>query len=130
VIEIRDEESITRPEVEAHLIEGCRIVLFRTRNSALWRQAASPRATSRFSAGGAEYLVKKGVSAWDRLLSIDGFGQDELGAHAILLGASIPVIEGLDLSMWGRAVRVHLPAPAVEGGAAPARVVVRPLKKS
>ena len=38
VIDIRDGASITRSDVEAHLVEGCSIVLFKTRNSALWRQ--------------------------------------------------------------------------------------------
>jgi arylformamidase len=63
-------------------------------------------------------------------LSIDGFGQDELRAHAMLLGAVIPVIEGLDLSDVGAGLYECICLPLrVEGGeAAPARVIVRPLE--
>ncbi len=130
VIEIRDEESITRPEVEVHLIEGCGIVLFKTRNSALWREAGFRPSYISLSADAAEYLVKKGVNAVGiDYLSIDGFGQDELRVHAILLGAGIPVIEGLDLSdvVAGVYECVCLPLRVEGGEAAPARVIVRPL---
>jgi len=131
VIDIMDEASITRPEVEAHLTEGCGIVLFTTRNSALWRQAGFFASYVSLSAEAAEYLVKKGVSAVGiDYLSIDGFGQDELRAHAMLLGAVIPVIEELDLSDVGAGLYECICLPLrVEGGeAAPARVIVRPLE--
>jgi arylformamidase len=131
VIDIMDEASITRPEVEAHLTEGCGIVLFKTRNSALWRQVGFYASYVSLSAGAAEYLVKKGVSAVGiDYLSIDAFGQDELKAHATLLCASIPVIEGLDLSHVGAGLYECICLPLrVEGGeAAPARVIVRPLQ--
>jgi arylformamidase len=131
VIDIPDAASITRPEVEAHLVEGCGIVLFKTRNSALWRQVGFYASYVSLSAGAAEYLVKKGVSAVGiDYLSIDAFGQDELKAHATLLCASIPVIEGLDLSHVGAGLYECICLPLrVEGGeAAPARVIVRPLQ--
>ena len=131
MIDIPDAASITRPEVEAHLVEGCGIVLFKTRNSALWRQVGFYASYVSLSAGAAEYLVKKGVSAVGiDYLSIDAFGQDELKAHATLLCASIPVIEGLDLSHVGAGLYECICLPLrVEGGeAAPARVIVRPLQ--
>jgi arylformamidase len=131
VIDIRDAASITRPEVEAHLIEGRGIVLFKTRNSALWRQEGFSASYVSLSAGAAEYLVSMCVSAVGiDYLSVDGFGQDELRAHALLLGASIPVIEGIDLSDVGAGLYecVCLPLRVEGGEAAPARVVVRPLR--
>jgi arylformamidase len=130
VIDILDEASITRPEVEAHLTEGCGMVLFKTRNSALWREAGFCESYVSLSADAAEYLVGKGLSAVGiDYLSIDGFGQDGLRAHAAVLGAGIPVIEGLDLSQVGAGLYECICLPLrVEGGeAAPARVVVRPL---
>lgn len=130
VIDIMDEASITRPEVEAHLTEGCGIVLFKTRNSALWREAGFCESYVSLSADAAEYLMEKGVSAVGiDYLSIDGFGQDGLRAHAVVLGAGIPVIEGLDLSHVGAGLYecICLPLRMEGGEAAPARVVVRPL---
>ena len=130
VIDILDEASITRPEVEAHLAEGCGIVLFKTRNSTLWREAGFCESYVSLSADAAEYLVEKGLSAVGiDYLSIDGFGQHGLRAHSVVLGAGIPVIEGLDLSHVGAGLYECICLPLrVEGGeAAPARVVVRPL---
>ena len=131
VIDIGGEESITRARVEADLIEGCGIVLFKTRNSALWRQAGFCAGYVSLSYDAAEFLVKMRVSAVGiDYLSIDGFGQDGLWAHPVVLGASIPVIEGLDLSDVGAGVYECICLPMrVEGGeAAPARVIVRPVQ--
>ena len=102
VIDIRDGESIESADIEACLTGGSRIVLFKTRNSALWRHAGFSESYVALSAGAAECLVGEGASAVGiDYLSIDAFGQDEGRAHRILLGASIPVIEGLDLSAVG-----------------------------
>ena len=132
VIDIRDEESITCAGIEGNLIEGCGMVLFKTCNSGLWRQTGFRPGYVSLSADAAAYLVKKGVSAVGiDYLSIDGFGQDELKAHALLLGAGVPVIEGLDLSDVGAGVYECICLPLrVEGGeAAPARVIVRPVSR-
>ena len=131
VIDIRDGESIARPEVEGRLIEERGIVLFKTRNSALWRQAGFCASYVSLSAEAAEYLAKRGVSAVGiDYLSIDGFGHGEAGAHRVLLGAGVAVIEGLDLSEVGEGLYECICLPLrVEGGeAAPARVVIRPLR--
>ncbi len=131
VIDIRDEESITRADVEGRLLEGCGMVLFKTRNSALWRQAGFSAGYVSLSADAAEYLVKKGARAVGiDYLSVDGFGQGKPGAHTVLLGAGVAVIEGLDLSAVGAGIYECICLPLrVEGGeAAPARVVVRPLR--
>ena len=67
--------------------------------------------------------MEKGVKAVGiDYLSIDGFGQHELRAHVVLLGAAIPVVEGLDLSDVGAGLFEFVCLPLrVEGGEAALR---------
>ncbi|MGD0230924.1 MAG: cyclase family protein [Syntrophorhabdales bacterium] len=102
VIAIRDEHSIGVHEIEPHLTGAAGIILFKTRNSALWSLGGFSPGYVSLSAPAARYLAKRGAAAVGiDYLSIDGFGEDNLRAHSILLDASIPIIEGLDLSRVG-----------------------------
>lgn len=102
-------------------------LLFRSRNSELWRDPAFSKSFQGVTGDGARSLVELGV----RLVGIDylsiaPFG-DPVPTHVELLGAGVVILEGLDL----RAVEpgsydlICLPVliPGSDGG--PTRAVVR-----
>jgi arylformamidase len=81
---------------------GVERVLFRTRNSDLWRTGA-PFAKDfvALDAGGARWLVEQGVKLVGiDYLSIEPFGSGPLGhpVHKALLAKEVVIVEGLDLS--------------------------------
>jgi arylformamidase len=128
VIVVGNEKSIGASDVEGRLTEQAGIVLFKTRNSALWASGRFSPGHVFLSSSAARYLMNAGVRAVGiDYLSVDGPG--DLSAHAVLLGAGIPVIEGLDLSAVGEGLYECICLPlSMEGReAAPARVIVRPL---
>ncbi len=103
-------------------------VLFKTRNSELWRQGA-PFAKDfvAIDGSGADWLVARGVKCVGvDYLSVEPFGSGPAGhpVHKTLLRAGVVIIEGLDLSAV-RPGRYDLVCGAIKlenGDGAPARV--------
>lgn len=99
VLDCRDIEKIGEPELEQRGIGAGERILFKTANS-------KSRQKERFSgdyvyltADGADFLLKKKVALVGiDCLSIEEYGAPEARAHLTLLGAGIPILEGLDLS--------------------------------
>lgn len=130
VIEIADPESIKPAELRLHRIRRGQRILIKTRNSRLWRDAKK-QFTKKFvhlTVEAAIYLVERGISVIGvDYLSVGGINEDGNEVHRILLGASIHIIEGLDLSVvkTGSYDLVCMPLRIQNGDGAPARAVLR-----
>jgi arylformamidase len=77
--------------------EGAERLLFRTRNSELWKLPAFSKDFVGLTESGARYLVQRGA----RLVGLDYLSvapaADPAPAHVALLSAGVVVLEGLDL---------------------------------
>lgn len=109
---------------------GAARVLFRTANSTGGR-LSRPFDPDYVGVGGpaARALVAAGVRLVGiDYLSVECFGDDGFPAHHALLGAGVPIIEGLDLAAAGpgRYALTCLPIRLGAAEAAPARVVLEP----
>jgi arylformamidase len=131
VIEITDEESIKRQELERHAIQRGERVLFKTRNSArCWQSDAFVEDFVYIAAEAARYLADVGVrTVGVDYLSVGGFARDGEATHRALLSAEICIIEGLNLSQVepGNYELVCLPLKIRGADGAPARAVLRAL---
>ena len=125
-----DAQSIGIEAVDGAAVEAGEIVLFRTRNSALWRIDRFVEDYVYLSGAAARRLVEIGVRAVGvDYLSVDAYGLG-MEAHLALLSASVPVIEGLDLSPVDAGLYECVCLPLLLEGAegAPARVIVRAIE--
>lgn len=129
VIEIKDTESIKPGELEKENIQKGERILFKSRNSSLWKDPRFHKDFVYISDKGAEYLAQRGIAlAGVDYLSVGGFrGGTEV--HQTLLGKGVWLIEGLDLSKVGPGEYELLCLPLKLQGAeaAPARVFLRTL---
>ena len=123
-----------KTEIGAEALEAARIprgtsrVLFRTRNSHLWHPAR-PFTTGfvYLASDGADWLVERGVRLVGiDYLSIEGFHVAGAPTHKRLLGAGIPIVEGLNLFRIppGRWQMAALPLRIEDGDAGLTRAVV------
>ncbi|MDQ6709803.1 MAG: cyclase family protein [Candidatus Dormibacteraeota bacterium] len=120
--------------IDAEALEAARIprgtsrVLLRTRNSRLWHPARA--FTTEFvylAPDGADWLLQRGVSLVGiDYLSIEGFHVTGAPTHRRLLGAGVPILEGLDLFRIapGRWQMVALPLRIEHGDAGLTRAVL------
>jgi len=102
-------------------------LLFKTRNSNLWRKTGFQKEFVAFAPDAAQWLVDHRVQLVGiDYLSIEPFGAEEPDAHRILLGAGVVVIEGLDFSKIkpGKYTLACLPLKIANGDGAPARAVL------
>ncbi len=131
VIEIQDEESVKVSELESAGIQAGERILLKTQNSAKrWGTDEFQKDFVYISHEAAQFLVKAGVRAVGiDYLSVGGFYKDGPETHRALLGGSIWIIEGLNLSALsaGRYDLVCLPLKLVGAEGAPARAIARPL---
>lgn len=132
VLEIKDEESIKPEELARHRIRRGERILFKTRNSPrVWQSDRFVDDFVYISDAAADYLVDRGV----RLVGVDylsvGSAKGGSYVHKTLLSGGVWLIEGLDLSpaSAGKYDLVCLPLKLVGGDGAPARAVLRPLKR-
>jgi arylformamidase len=131
VVEIADERKAGLPELKALLRDGVpERLLLRTSNSRRGLMARREFAEdfAYLAPEAAEWLVAEGVRLVGiDYLSIERFGFTSPDTHRVLLGAGVPIIEGLDLSAAGPGEFDLLCLPLrVEGAdGAPARAVLR-----
>lgn len=129
VIEIDDSECIGLAKLRSQQLRRGERILFKTRNSALWRKMSTFYEDYVYiTAEAAQYIVDKGVAVIGvDYLSVGGYHQDSCDVHRILLTAGIWIIEGLDMSAVdaGRYDLVCLPLKIHQGDGAPARAVLR-----
>lgn len=123
-----------RELVDAAALEAARIpggtqrLLLRTRNSRLWHPVRPFRSDFVYLApDGADWLVARGVRLVGiDYLSIEGFHVSGGPTHRRLLGAGIPILEGLDLFRVppGRYQLAAAPVRWRDCDGAPARAVL------
>lgn len=113
----------------ADIPEGCRRLLLRTSNSALWGQGDDFREDFvALTPEAAQWLVDRGIDLVGiDYLSIERYREPDNRTHQILLGAGLVVIEGLNLSQAvpGDYELICLPLRLDEAEGAPARAVLR-----
>lgn len=128
VILIADSSVISVQELEGYGISQGERILFKTRNSALWKLDHFSEDYVYLSTDAASLLAQKGImTVGIDYLSIAGFKKNESEVHRILLEAGIWIIEGLNLSAVepGWHDFVCLPLLITDTEAAPARAMVR-----
>jgi arylformamidase len=113
---------------KARIPRSSRRVLLRTSNSRWWHPARAFRTDFVYLApDGADWLVQREVQLVGiDYLSIEGYGVPGAPTHKRLLGAGIPIIEGLDLFNVppGRWQMAALPLRIIDGDAGLTRAVV------
>ena len=112
----------------ARIPTGSRRVLLRTSNSHLWHPARPFRTDFVYLApDGADWMVERGVELVGiDYLSIEGYRVPGAPTHKRLLGAGIPIVEGLDLFRVrpGPWQLIALPLRIANGDAGLARAVL------
>ena len=126
-------DGINAEFIETHCNPGETRILFKTRNSSFWNNAASfrPDYTS-LDADGARQLARMGIKLVGiDYLSIEKFGAETFETHHVLLSQGIVIVEGLDLRQISAGAYELICLPLrIAGGSgdgAPARVVLRTL---
>ncbi len=133
VVEVPAPRDVERQDLERTDIEDGERVLFKTTNGALWARGEFDAGFVGVSGDAARWLVRHNVPAVGiDYLSVDRYDSQDRAAHYALLGAGIPVIEGLDLSAVGpgRYEMVALPLRISGSDGSPARVILRSLAAS
>jgi arylformamidase len=113
----------------AHIPPRANRILFRTRNSDLWKRGERAFQTDfvGVDASGADWLVRRKV----KLVGVDYLSVAPYGnsrpTHRILLGAGVVILEGVDLSRVppGSYTLYCLPLKLAGSDGAPARAVLR-----
>ncbi|AEM73007.1 cyclase family protein [Caldicellulosiruptor acetigenus] len=128
VIEVYEDDKITREFLESKNIDLEDRIFFKTKNS----QYLS--GTSEFcekyvylSLDAAQFLIERKVKVVGiDYLSIEEFGSNDFAVHKLLLSNNVVIIEGLDLSnvCGGKYRYVALPLKLKDCDGAPARVVL------
>lgn len=127
VFELHVEHQIARSDLEALELLGHERVLFKTKNSSLWRRREFTSDFVSFSPGAAQYLIDQDI----KLVGIDylSVGQYKAGTqvHHIFLEHGVVVIEGLDLSKIDPGIYelICLHLKILGADAAPARALLR-----
>ncbi|HET9849697.1 MAG TPA: cyclase family protein [Candidatus Dormibacteraeota bacterium] len=130
VVDLRQvRQAITASDLQhARIPKDARRVLLRTRNSRLWHPVCPFRTDFVYlAADGADWLVEHGVQLVGiDYLSIEGYRIAGAPTHKRLLGAGIPILEGLDLFRVaaGRWQLVALPLRISGGDAGLSRAVL------
>lgn len=123
--------SIARSGLASANLSGVTRVLFKTDNSRLWRDSAFHEKFTYIEPDAAAFLASLGV----KLVGVDYLSVEKphTGTHPThhaLLDNGVIAIEGLDLSAvpQGDYELICLPLKVAGAEAAPARVILRPLK--
>ena len=132
VLEIKDKESIKVPELVQFKVRRGERILFKTRNSALWKSGKFSGDFVFVSPEAAQFLADRGVKLVGvDYLSVGGSRQGGKFQHEVLLNAGVCIIEGLNLSRVapGNYSLVCLPLRLENGDGAPARAIIKPYPK-
>ena len=122
-----DVRAVGAAELSAHDLRGETRILLRTRNSALLSKKDFVNDYTYLAPDGAQYLVDNGVYLVGiDYLSIEQFHSGHHRTHRILLGKSVVILEGLDLSAPppGKYELICLPLRIEGCDGAPARAVL------
>ena len=131
-----DVYAVTADHLAHENLEGASRVLFKTRNSAFWGDAAEGfrRDFTYVAPDAARALVRAGVRLVGiDYLSLEKFQSEKFEAHKVLLSSGVVILEGLDLREveGGDYELICLPLRVAggTGDGAPARAVLRTIEK-
>ena len=128
VLDVPVDRDITAADLSG-VVTGQRVLL-RTANGRLWERGVFDESFHALTIEAARWLVERQVPvvAVD-YLSVDAFDAGDSPVHRILLGAGIPIIEGVDLSgvKAGCYEMVALPMKVAQADGSPTRVILRPI---
>ena len=128
VVDLPQRGGITEAHLEsAGLREDLRVLL-KTPNSALWNSPEFHKDYTYLTEGAARFLVAQGVKVVGvDYLSVEQFKKAGAPAHHVLLGNSVVIIEGLNLSDAepGQYEMYCLPLRIAGADGAPARVILK-----
>ena len=133
VVDTGEIPAIDRATVEQANLDGVERVLFKTRNSQMWKRASFSEFNQEFvylETDAAELLVERGIKLVGiDYLSIEKFNFVEPATHWALLRNNVVIVEGLDLSEVeeGEYELICLPMKIKDGDGGPARVILREL---
>ncbi|HWT02425.1 MAG TPA: cyclase family protein [Pyrinomonadaceae bacterium] len=129
-----DVRAITATHLAGQNLQGATRVLFKTRNSAFWREAGEGfrRDFTYVAPDAARVLVQSGVRLVGiDYLSVEKFQAEKFETHEILLSSGVVILEGLDLREVGggdyELICLPLKIAGGTGDGAPARAVLRTL---
>lgn len=128
VIDLPQRGGITEAHLEAAGLREDLRVLLKTPNSALWNSTEFHKDYTYLTEGAARLLVDQGVKVVGvDYLSVEQFKKAGAPAHHVLLGASVVIIEGLNLSdaEAGQYEMYCLPLRIAGADGAPARVILK-----
>jgi arylformamidase len=124
----RVERAITARDLErAKVPPRVFRMLFKTRNSLLWHKPGFQKDFVALEWGAAQWIVDRGIKLVGiDYLSAELFNASEPRSHLILLGASVVIVEGLDLSHIapGNYTLACLPLKINDGDGGPARAIL------
>jgi arylformamidase len=131
VIEIKNPKAITLKELEPHKLRRGERILFKTRNSSLYKRGEFTEDYVYFSTEVAQYMADKGlkVVGLDYISIGTPENRDNIrDTHSILLQNGVYIIEGINLEKVkaGRYELICLPLLLEHGDAGPARAIIRP----
>ncbi|MFQ6050810.1 MAG: cyclase family protein [Candidatus Hydrothermarchaeota archaeon] len=130
VLDLTDlNEKITARDLEKFkgYIKENDIILFKTKNSILWKEKKFSKDYVYLTEEAAIYLIENGVKTIGiDYLSIEKFGSEDARVHKELLKNEVLVIEGLDLSnaKQKKYFFVCLPLKIKNGDGAPSRAIL------
>lgn len=130
VVEMPDCDAITPADLDSlHLPLGTTRLLFKTRNSQLWRQPEHPFEPNfvALTSDAAAWVVDRGIQLVGvDYLSVQRFYDSEPLTHCRLLEAGVVIVEGLNLAAVapGEYHFICLPLKLVGSDGAPARAVL------
>jgi arylformamidase len=127
VYDIGNAEKITASIIKSLKIQNEERVLFKTKNSMLWKKKIKKFVENYvyLAPDAAEYLVSSGVKVVGiDYFSVDSFHDKECPIHKILLSAGVLILENLNLSdvPAGKYELICAPLRIKNSDAAPARV--------
>jgi arylformamidase len=129
VVEIQNKEQVGLTEVQNLKLDNDFRILFKTRNSSLWKTRKRFHKNYVYlTLDAAKYLAENDIKliGFD-YLSVEKFGDSEHPVHRYLLGNEVIILEGLNLSEVeeGEYEMCCLPMKLTGLDAAPARVILR-----
>ena len=119
--------QVSRLDLEAAGAAGATRLLLKTKNSRLWTEPEFNKDYVSLSDEAADFIVTSGVVLVGiDYLSIEEYRSETFAVHHALLGASVAVLEGIDLSNVapGDYELVCLPLKVKGGDGAPARAIL------
>jgi len=127
VVELDVDRKITAADLKYHDLSDVKRVLFKTKNSRLYKSREFVKDFIYLAKDGAEYLVEQGiVLVGIDYLSIDEYGNKEAPAHHVLLEGNVVIVESIDLTLVtaGEYELICLPLRISRGNGGPARAVL------